>query len=127
MLAPDPLELVVEDVAGHGVERAERLVHEQHVGVLRERAGERDALAHAAGELVGPLLREAGEVHELEQLGRASRGARGPATLRSCSASSTLPRAVSHGNSAASWNMSVVPAARRSVPGGSGGRGRRRG
>src|SRR3954471_13131564 len=31
---PQVLQLVVEDVAGHGVERAERLVHEQHVAVL---------------------------------------------------------------------------------------------
>ena len=29
-LAPDPLQLVVQDVPGHRVERAERLVHQQH-------------------------------------------------------------------------------------------------
>ena len=57
VLAPDPLELVVQQVAGHGVERAERLVHEQHVGVLRERPGQRDPLAHAAGQLVRALRR----------------------------------------------------------------------
>ena len=34
---------------------------QQHVGVDRERAGEADALAHAAGELVRILLLEAGE------------------------------------------------------------------
>ena len=56
-LAPEPLELVVQHVAGHGVERAERLVHEEDVGLLRERAGERDALAHAAGELVRAACR----------------------------------------------------------------------
>ena len=58
----------MEDVAGHRVERAERLVHEEHVGVLGERAGERDPLAHAARQLVGPLPAERAEVHELEQL-----------------------------------------------------------
>ena len=62
----------MEPVARHGVERAERLVHQEHVGVLRERAGERDALAHAARELVRPALGEVAEVHHLEQL----RGAR---------------------------------------------------
>ena len=53
---PERLELVVQQVARHRVERAERLVHQQHVGVLRERAGERDALAHAARELVRALV-----------------------------------------------------------------------
>jgi hypothetical protein len=33
------------------VERAERLVEEQHRGVVDERAGQRDALLLAAGEL----------------------------------------------------------------------------
>src|SRR5215831_4195479 len=32
--APQTFELVVEQVARHGVERAERLVHQQHIGVL---------------------------------------------------------------------------------------------
>ena len=68
---PQRFELVVQAVAGHRVERAERLVHQQHVGVLRERAGERGALAHAARELVRPALGEVAEVHHLEQLLRA--------------------------------------------------------
>ena len=34
------------------VDRRERLVHQQHLGVDRERAREPDALAHAARELV---------------------------------------------------------------------------
>ena len=34
------------------VERAEGLVHQQHLGVVRERAGYRGALAHSARELV---------------------------------------------------------------------------
>ena len=62
------LELVVEHVAGHRVERAERLVHEEDVDVLGEGPGERDALAHAAGELVRALVAESAEVHEVEQL-----------------------------------------------------------
>ena len=57
------LELLVEHVAGHRVERAERLVHQQDVGVLGEGPGQRAALAHAARQLVGTLVGEAAEVH----------------------------------------------------------------
>src|SRR6266540_849619 len=67
-VAPESLELVVQQVAGHRVEGAERLVHEQHIGVLRERAGELHALTHTPGELVGQLLVEASQVHQIEQL-----------------------------------------------------------
>ena len=56
---PDPLELVVEDVAGHGVERAEGLVHQQDLGLLREGPRQRHPLAHAARQLVGLAPREA--------------------------------------------------------------------
>ena len=65
---PDPLELVVEDVAGHGVERPEGLVHQQDLGLLGERAGEGDALAHAARELVRLALGERAQLDELQQL-----------------------------------------------------------
>ena len=49
---PDFLDVAVELLAGEGVERGERLVHEQDARIRREGAGERDALFHAAGELV---------------------------------------------------------------------------
>ena len=53
----------------HGrVERAERLVEQQHAGLDRERAGERHALALATGELRGIALGEAAQLHEREQL-----------------------------------------------------------
>ena len=68
-LLPQPFELVVEQVAGHGVERAERFVHEHDVGVLGERPGQRHPLAHAARQLVGTLVGEALEVDDPEQLG----------------------------------------------------------
>src|SRR4051812_45361664 len=67
LLGPDPLQLLVQDVAGDRVERGERLVHEQHRAVLGQRTGEGDALAHAAGELVHPLAALAAEVDHLEQ------------------------------------------------------------
>ena len=45
----------MQEVAGHGVERTEGLVHEQHVGVLGEGPGQGHPLAHAARQLVGTL------------------------------------------------------------------------
>ena len=54
-----------------GVERAERLVEEEHARLDGERAGERHALPLAAGELRRVALLEAGELHEIEQLQHA--------------------------------------------------------
>ena len=54
------------------VERAERLVEQQHLGLDRHGAGERDALALAAGELRRIALLQAGELHEVEQFGGAA-------------------------------------------------------
>src|SRR6266511_3113385 len=67
LLPPDPFELVVQDVASHRVERAERLVHQQDVGVLCEGAGQRHTLAHAARQFVRSLVAEALEPYDLEQ------------------------------------------------------------
>ena len=50
------------------VERAERLVEQQHLGAMRQRAGERDALLLAAGELAGHARTQARKIDELEQL-----------------------------------------------------------
>ncbi len=58
----------MEHVPGHRVQRPERLVHEQHVSVLGESAGERHPLPHAAGQLVRPLAAEAAEPDRFEQL-----------------------------------------------------------
>ena len=109
--APDPLELLVQEVAGDGVERGERLVHEEHGPVLGEGAGERDALTHAAGELVRTLLRGIREVHGVQQREGLRRGARARGTPRRRRASSTLRRAVSQGMSADSWNITAEPSA----------------
>ena len=116
LLGDDPLELVVEDVAGDRVERPERLVHQQHVGVLGERPGEGDALAHAARQLVRTLVGELAQPHEVEQLERALACARPWPTPRSFSGSSTLAAAVRQGSSAASWNMSAVRPSTSIVP-----------
>ena len=67
-IGPEALELGVQEVAGHGVEGAEGLVHEEDVGLLGEGPGDGDPLAHAARELVGHLRPEAVEVHGVQQL-----------------------------------------------------------
>ena len=50
------------------VERAERLVEEEHLRLDGERARERHALPLAAGELRGVAVGRARELDELEQL-----------------------------------------------------------
>ena len=64
---PELQQLLVEVVAHDLVERAERLVHQEQVGVEGERTGDRGALLHAAGELPGIFLLEAGEVDEVDR------------------------------------------------------------
>ena len=77
----DARELVLQGVAGDRVERGERLVHQQEVGVGGERAGDPDALLLAAGQLVR-VFAAIGLGVEAEQLpaarrpGRATRVAR---------------------------------------------------
>ena len=56
-LALDALELELHLLAQLEVERAERLVEQQHPRAVDERAGERDALALAARELDRPARR----------------------------------------------------------------------
>ena len=51
-----------------GVERAERLVQQQHLGLDRQRPGEGHALALAAGELRRVAVGKAGQLHQLEQV-----------------------------------------------------------
>ena len=66
-------QLVLQRLAGLRVERGERLVHQQHVRLVGEAAGDRDALLHAAGQLVRVAVGEAGEADELEHLAGAAR------------------------------------------------------
>ena len=75
-LALDLLELHLHLLAQLEVERAERLVEEQDLGAVDEGAGERDALALAAGQLRGRAVAVGAEPHRLERLLRALRRAR---------------------------------------------------
>ena len=79
-LALDPLELELHLLAELEVERAERLVEQQHLGLVDDRARERDPLALAAGELDRLARSEAGEAHHLERRLGPRRAARASAT-----------------------------------------------
>ena len=85
-----PQQVLLELAAGLLVDGGERLVQQQHVGVDRERAGEADALAHAAGELVRIALLEAGEADLRDVVARRLARARAPARPRSSSPKATL-------------------------------------
>jgi len=60
-------EPAAEFLADFGVERAEGFVEQEDFGLGGEGAGEGDALALAAGELVGPTVGDAGELDKVEQ------------------------------------------------------------
>ena len=76
-LALQRVDQVEHALAGVGVEMAGRLVAEQQLGPLRERAGDRDPLRLAAGELARAGVGLRREPDQLEQrLGGA--GSAGP-------------------------------------------------
>ena len=51
---------------GPVVERGERLVEQQHFGIVQKRPPDRQALAHAARKLAGQAVAHAGETHALQ-------------------------------------------------------------
>ena len=97
-------QLVLQAGADQRVERRERLVHQQDLGVGGEGAGEADALLHAAGELgdalLGPVLQVDGGEH-LARLGQPLGLAAMPA---SSSPSATFSTTLRQGSSANCWN-----------------------
>ena len=91
-LAQQLLQLAADRDLRVRVERRERLVEQQHAGVARERAGERDALALAAGELGRPRLREVRDPEPLEVLVDAARARRRRRSgARSCAGRARTP------------------------------------
>ena len=69
-LAPHLGEQPLHVVAGEGVERGERLVHQQHGRIVGERARDGDALLHAARQMVRIGLDELVELHQPQLLAR---------------------------------------------------------
>ena len=70
-LVVQPPQPAAQFLAHLGVERAEGLVEQQHLGLDRQRARQRDALPLAAGELRGIAIAEPVELHELQQIAHA--------------------------------------------------------
>ena len=93
----DAADLLAQLHAHLRVERGERLVEQQHARLDRERARERDALLHPAGELMRIALARVPEPDQLEQL--ADRAFAGPpsACFRIRSPYSTFCSAVMFG------------------------------
>jgi hypothetical protein len=79
-----PAQPAAQLLAHARVERAERLVEQQHARLHRERTRERDALALAAGELIRHASREPIELDESQKLEHAALdlGLRGPLAAR---------------------------------------------
>ena len=67
-LALDPLEFELHDVAQLEVECPQRFVEQQRARVVHQRAGQRDALLLAAGQLCGFAQREVGQSDHVEHL-----------------------------------------------------------
>src|SRR6266478_3004647 len=63
---PELEQLVLHDLARLHVERGERLVHQQDARIDDPALRHRDALAHAAGELMGETVLEAGETDAID-------------------------------------------------------------
>ena len=76
------LELDLHFLAQLQVERAQRLIEQQHLGMIDERARQRHALALPAGELRRPAPALRVQLHQLEHFARALLRARSAATPR---------------------------------------------
>ena len=61
-------QLLLQFGANQRIERGKRLVHQQNIGVGRQRAREADALAHAAGERIGIAFFMAAQAHFVEPI-----------------------------------------------------------
>ena len=72
-LAVDALDRLEHDDAGRDVERAGRLVAQQHVGPLGDRARDGDALLLAAGELRREVVEPVVEADQTERFLRRHR------------------------------------------------------
>ena len=75
---PDRLELLTQGAGGDRVQVAERLVHQQQVGLHRERARDPDALLHAAGQMRRIHLLEALAGRPCRCTARCGRASRRP-------------------------------------------------
>ena len=99
----DAADLLAQLDAHLRVERRERLVEQQHPRLDRERARERDALLHAARELVRIAVAGVAEADELEQLADPAAPRRPCRLPRIFRPNSTFWRAVMFGKRLYAW------------------------
>ncbi len=62
-LAPQFQQRLVQPVAHDFIQRAERLVHQQNIGIDRQRTGKSDTLPHSARKLMRVFLFETVKAH----------------------------------------------------------------
>ena len=105
---PELQQIVVELEAGDLVERGERLVHQQQLRLGDERARDRDAHAHAAGQFarigVGELCQADAAERRLDALGAALPRRRAVQLERQ----QHVVEHVAHGISVGSWNTKPI-------------------
>ena len=99
LAAPQRFDLVLQPRARERVQRAQRLIEQQDLGIRRQRARNRDALAHAAGELRRPAIRGVRKADELDVLAQRARAAAAFDHFgnTASTASAMFPCTVSHG------------------------------
>ena len=93
-------DFVLQRLPRHGVERAERLVHQQHRRLLREAARDLHALLHAAGKLRRIVIGVIAEPDFFQEFLQCAAPRCAAGTPAASSASETLPAAVRQGSSA---------------------------
>ena len=104
-LRPDRLQPALHLGARERVERAERLVEQQHLALLHDGAQERCALPHAARELERVRALEAVEPEGREQRAGRARAPRARAMPRTSRPSVALSSTRRHGSSASACGM----------------------
>ena len=67
---PDVGQQLLHDLPGLRVQGTEGFIHEQHFGIAGQRASDRGSLLHATREHLGIRIREAVELHEVDELAR---------------------------------------------------------
>ena len=110
-LALDRPDLLAQGDPDLRVERGQRLVEEEDLGLDREGAGQRDPLLLAARQLVRVAVALVGQVDELEELADALADLRPSGCLRTRSPNPMLSATVMFGNRAYDWK--TIPMLRR--------------
>ena len=113
MLAPDAREQLVHLGAGQRIERAERLVEEQHARAADQRARQRDALLLAAGEDRRPVVGAVGEADIGERRLRRLAPAAARARCRHCRSPAATAAGANPGRAAGPSAAARRPARRR--------------